>query len=208
MDVVLTIFFTIDYIMRWVAAHNRISYPFQLFPIIDLVTVVPVYIEVARGAGDDAQDLLFLRFVRVLRIARILRAFKIMNQKFSGNNTHTTRGSGRNGMDDCVKCATLHSHSPSPLGAPHHFSRWKAAAQGRAHNLHHCVHERRPGACGGKQVQVRAAPVTAVVLAVSGSCSTTVSGVLHNSVLTTDPILTFGDALYFIICTVDRKSVV
>jgi voltage-gated potassium channel len=80
-DLAFTVLFTLDYFIRWYAAANRRTYPFGFFPLVDVLTCAPVYLEfVFAGFGDGVS---FLRFVRILRIMRILRTFKLINNSVS-----------------------------------------------------------------------------------------------------------------------------
>ena len=58
-----------------VAATNKLLYIFEPFPMVDTLTVVPVFLEFA---GDSVLRLDFLRMVRFLRVIRIFRIFKLL----------------------------------------------------------------------------------------------------------------------------------
>lgn len=58
-----------------VAAENKLLYIFEPFPMVDTLTVVPVFLEFA---GDNVLRLDFLRMVRFLRVIRIFRIFKLL----------------------------------------------------------------------------------------------------------------------------------
>ena len=68
----LTFLFTVDYAIRLYASSNRLTYPFGFFPVVDLLTCVPVYVEL--GLGTGVAGLSFFRFARVLRVLRVLRS--------------------------------------------------------------------------------------------------------------------------------------
>lgn len=67
---------------RRYAADNRLVYPFTFHAVVDLCTIMPVYLELV--VVNNLPPFAFLRFVRVLRIMRILRAFKLLNATMSG----------------------------------------------------------------------------------------------------------------------------
>ena len=63
-DTVITLIFLCDYIVRWWAKRFSLKYPFTIFALIDLVAILPLFL--------DAH----LQFVRVLRLFRILRLLR------------------------------------------------------------------------------------------------------------------------------------
>jgi voltage-gated potassium channel len=77
-DWVITIFFTVDYALRFFIATNRLAYPFSFFAIVDLIACLPVYLDWA-DIGGNSSSLRFVRFLRVLRVLRIIRAFRMIN---------------------------------------------------------------------------------------------------------------------------------
>ena len=70
----MTVFFTIDYFIQWLGATNYFAYPFYPLPIIDLLTIVPVYVEVA--AHSSMPNTGFLRVLRIFKVFRILNMEK------------------------------------------------------------------------------------------------------------------------------------
>ena len=66
---VFTIIFTIEYILRLLTAKWPLRYATSFFGVVDLLTVIPTYL-----------DLLFpgTRFLLVIRILRVLRIFRIL----------------------------------------------------------------------------------------------------------------------------------
>lgn len=58
--------FTIEYLVRWACAKDKLRYPFRLMAIIDLLAVLPFYI----GFMVD------MRVLRLIRTLRVLRLFK------------------------------------------------------------------------------------------------------------------------------------
>ena len=66
---VFTIIFTIEYILRLLTAKWPLRYATSFFGVVDLLTVIPTYL-----------DLLFpgTRFMLVIRILRVLRIFRIL----------------------------------------------------------------------------------------------------------------------------------
>lgn len=67
----VTIFFTIEYILRIVSVKKPTKYIFSLFGIIDFLSTIPMYIAFFFSGG--AQALVVLRALRLLRVFRILK---------------------------------------------------------------------------------------------------------------------------------------
>lgn len=71
-EIVVTLLFTAEYLLRIYAAKRKSSYIFSFGGIIDLVAILPFYVTLALGmAGID------LRAVRAFRLLRLLRLFKL-----------------------------------------------------------------------------------------------------------------------------------
>ncbi len=68
----VTILFTIEYLLRIYCARKRLGYLVSFFGIIDLLTVLPAYVDFLMGSGAH-----YLMIVRVLRLLRIFRVFKL-----------------------------------------------------------------------------------------------------------------------------------
>ena len=64
---IITILFTIEYILRVISIHHPKNYIFSFYGIIDFLAVIPYYL-----SSID------LRFLRAFRIFRIFRAFKLI----------------------------------------------------------------------------------------------------------------------------------
>jgi hypothetical protein len=73
--------FTIDYCVRFYAAEDRIAYTLGPFSIIDILTVLPVWLELVFEALNLplSGSRKILRPIRVLRALRVLRAYRILN---------------------------------------------------------------------------------------------------------------------------------
>lgn len=77
---IITIFFTIEYILRIISINKPLKYIFSLYGIIDLIATLPLYLSFFfTGTG----------VLSVIRSLRLLRLFKILNHpKFSGQSNH------------------------------------------------------------------------------------------------------------------------
>lgn len=77
MEGVLTVLFTIEYLLRLYCAKSRRGYALSLWGIIDLVATLPPYLAIIL---PGARYMLMLRSIRFLRIFRIFRAFVFINE--------------------------------------------------------------------------------------------------------------------------------
>ena len=76
-ELILTQFFLIDFIFNWFVTHSTVSYFMEPMVIVDVLTIVPVYISLLE-IGSGQANLSIFRFVRILRLIRILRAFRML----------------------------------------------------------------------------------------------------------------------------------
>lgn len=74
---VVTIFFTIEYILRIVSIKKPLKYVFSFYGIIDFISTIPLYLSYL-FAGS--QVLLAVRVFRMLRIFRILKLVKFIGE--------------------------------------------------------------------------------------------------------------------------------
>ena len=76
----ITIFFTLEYLLRIISLKKPLKYIFSFYEIIDLLAILPMYFSLFFDGTS------ILTFVRALRL---LRLFKILNHpQFSGQSTH------------------------------------------------------------------------------------------------------------------------
>ncbi len=67
---VLTVLFTIEYVLRLIAVRRPFAYAFSFFGIIDLLAILPTYLSLFY---PGAQALLVVRVLRLLRVFRVLK---------------------------------------------------------------------------------------------------------------------------------------
>lgn len=65
----VALFFTLEYLIRWLYSDNKHHYPFKILSIIDLVAVLPFYV----GFFVTPQTLGIIRTLRVLRLFKLVR---------------------------------------------------------------------------------------------------------------------------------------
>ncbi len=72
-----TIIFSIEYILRLISVKRPLKYATSFFGIVDLLTVIPTYLDLFL---PGARFLLAIRILRVLRIFRILKLAKYVGE--------------------------------------------------------------------------------------------------------------------------------
>ncbi|MEQ9618608.1 MAG: ion transporter [Deltaproteobacteria bacterium] len=72
-----TILFTIEYVLRLVTVRRPLKYATSFFGIVDLLTVIPTYLDLLL---PGARFLLVIRVLRVLRIFRVLKLAKYVGE--------------------------------------------------------------------------------------------------------------------------------
>jgi len=76
-ELVITQFFFVDFLFNWFVSTSSRQYFMSMMTIVDIATIVPVYVTIILG-DKGAPNLSLLRFVRILRLIRILRTFKLL----------------------------------------------------------------------------------------------------------------------------------
>ncbi len=75
---VITIFFTIEYVLRIVAINKPSKYIFSFYGIIDLLSTIPLYLTFLLPGGFNA--LIAVRSLRLLRVFRILKITRFIGE--------------------------------------------------------------------------------------------------------------------------------
>lgn len=70
-EILVTVFFIIEYLARLYGSRNRLKHLFNIYSIIDLIAILPVLFNLF--IPDTAVSLGFIRIIRVLRVFRFLR---------------------------------------------------------------------------------------------------------------------------------------
>jgi len=81
-EIVVTQFFAVDFLYNLASSPVWSSFLVAPWTIVDMLTIVPVYISIGLSTqGDNRKvvNLSVLRFIRILRLVRILRMFKLLN---------------------------------------------------------------------------------------------------------------------------------
>jgi voltage-gated potassium channel len=69
---VLTVFFTIEYVLRLVVSKRSLNYVFSFYGLIDLLSILPTYLSLIFPGTH------FLMVIRVLRLLRVFRILKLV----------------------------------------------------------------------------------------------------------------------------------
>ena len=69
-ETIITVLFTLEYILRVATAPRRLRYVLSFYGIVDLLAILPFYLS---AAGVDLYILRIVRMFRVLRILKLLR---------------------------------------------------------------------------------------------------------------------------------------
>jgi len=77
-NALLSTLFAIDWVYQMVTSKNKVSYLWNKMTMIDLLTIVPAYIELL-GVTESLANLSFLRMMRVFRVLRVLRMYKLFS---------------------------------------------------------------------------------------------------------------------------------
>ena len=77
LELLFTCFFLADFLFNWFTAPNWTIFFSTGLTIVDILTIVPVFIGLALQDTGNA-NLAIFRFVRILRLARILRSFRLL----------------------------------------------------------------------------------------------------------------------------------
>ncbi|MEM9490914.1 MAG: ion transporter, partial [Myxococcota bacterium] len=69
-DLVITVLFTIEYILRLLSVRQPMRYALSFFGLVDLLAIVPGYLSLL---FDGTQSLLVIRALRLLRVFRVFK---------------------------------------------------------------------------------------------------------------------------------------
>jgi voltage-gated potassium channel len=77
MEWVITVFFTIEYLLRLYCVYQPLKYAKSFFGIIDILSILPMYLDIL---FPGAHSLMIIRAFRLLRIFRIFKLNAFLNQ--------------------------------------------------------------------------------------------------------------------------------
>ncbi|MFK8114581.1 MAG: ion transporter [Rubripirellula sp.] len=73
----LTILFTIEYVLRLICVRRPLRYAVSFWGIIDLLSILPSYATLF--IGSSSRSFVILRSVRLLRVFRVMKLWRMMN---------------------------------------------------------------------------------------------------------------------------------
>lgn len=76
-ELIFTILFTIEYILRVWTARKRLGYITSFYGIIDLLSILPTYLELFISSS---QYLMIIRIFRLMRVFRVLKVNRFMRE--------------------------------------------------------------------------------------------------------------------------------
>lgn len=80
-EITFTVIFTLEYLLRLICTPTSERYPTSFFGVIDLVTILPLYIVmILPGITSTTELVVLLRLLRVLRVLRVLKLLRYMNE--------------------------------------------------------------------------------------------------------------------------------
>ena len=75
---ILTILFTVEYVLRLICVRSPLRYAISFWGIIDLLSILPTYLGLFVTSGT-VRSFVILRSVRLLRAFRVLKLWRMMN---------------------------------------------------------------------------------------------------------------------------------
>lgn len=79
LEIIISVFFTVEYILRIITVRNKKDYIFSFFGIIDFLSIVPFYLSLFFPV---TKFFLIIRMLRMLRVFRILNLLDFMNDGY------------------------------------------------------------------------------------------------------------------------------
>ncbi len=77
-EVILTLLFTVEYVLRLTCVRSPMRYAFSFWGLIDLLSILPTY-AILLGPGGKLYSFGMIRSVRLLRVFRVLKLWRMMN---------------------------------------------------------------------------------------------------------------------------------
>ena len=77
LEIVIAILFSVDYLLGFYAVKHKKKFMMNPLNIIDLVTILPVFIYLLSESESQSTDFAFARLLRVVRVIRVLRLYRL-----------------------------------------------------------------------------------------------------------------------------------
>lgn len=82
LEILLTIIFTVEYVLRLISTPSHEHYFFSFYGLIDLITILPIYLILFL----PTEMVNYVTIFRLLRVLRLLRMIKLMRYMNSAND--------------------------------------------------------------------------------------------------------------------------
>lgn len=99
LDIAIVIYFTIEYLLRILLTTERVKFFLRPLNLVDLVSILPSYIELIIGGGNGALGL--------MRVLRVLRVFKLARHSAGLQVLAETAISARNELFQVFFCFSI-----------------------------------------------------------------------------------------------------
>ena len=73
-EIIITVLFAADYILWFFMAHNKVGYLLHWQSVLDLLSILPVPMNMVTGFDNSFS---FLHVLQIFRLLRILKAFRL-----------------------------------------------------------------------------------------------------------------------------------
>jgi len=77
LEIVIAILFSVDYLFGLYVVKHKKKFMMNPLNIIDLVTILPVFIYLLSESETQSTNLAFARLLRVVRVIRVLRLYRL-----------------------------------------------------------------------------------------------------------------------------------
>ena len=77
LELVIGILFSVDYLFGFYTVKDKKKFMLNPLNILDLITILPVFITLLYESDSQSVDLTFTRFLRVIRVIRVLRLYRL-----------------------------------------------------------------------------------------------------------------------------------
>ena len=75
-EIVITVLFTIEYMLRLISSEKKLGYVFSIYGLIDLIAILPFYLSL----GLDLRALRAFRIFRIFRLLKLTRYSRAINR--------------------------------------------------------------------------------------------------------------------------------
>jgi voltage-gated potassium channel len=76
LETIIVIIFTVEYLLRIIAANSKLKFIFSFYGLVDLIAILPFYI----STGIDLRSVRIFRMLRLFRILKIVKYTKAIDR--------------------------------------------------------------------------------------------------------------------------------